>query len=276
MIRFLLLLNGRRSSGNTIAEYTLIGSLLTIAAIGAFLIFGRDLNDLLAGLKTDFKYHSDQAAFMEAQAHANSIMAGMAGGVSAGDSSASYDPSMAQTTGANGDRMNTGLKGAAAAAKSTVPKTPEEQLKSLLAELANQAHKVAALQSMLESISKYSSGDTDKFKSTSIYYEGQVLNAWQLSWALQHGGEIVELEQKKNEVMASGVSDVIKETVASLTDAVKANAANTSNKTEEVLSSNIDPAAVEAVTDSKDTNEKAAKICEAAGKKDNGSKCEDD
>lgn len=273
MINLLHPLNKKRASGNTIAEYAFIGSFLTVAAIAAFMMFGHDLNDVLAGMKTDFKYHSDQAEFMEAQAHANSIMAGMAGGLDGnGSGSSSTDPSMAQTTGANGNTMSNGLSGNAGKGASG-PLTPEEQLKSLMVELANQAHKVAALQSMLESISKYSAGNIDQFKSTSIYYDGKVLNAWQLSWALQHGGEIRELEQKKNEVLSSGASQEVKDTIAAMTEQVKNNAATTSNKTEEVLSYNSDPANVEAVTDSKDTHDKASTICEVSGNTDTGSSC---
>ncbi len=259
-----------KAHGNALVEYTLIGILLVGASIIVFLSFGQNFKNALADLHSDMKAHNDQASFMEAQAQANMVMADMTGST-AGLSSASNNPAMAQTTGANGNQVGLGNTGSSTAPAK--PLTAEEQLKSLLVQLANQAHEVAQLQSMLESISKYSKGDLEKFQSTSIYYNGQVLNAWQLSWALSHGGEIVALQQKKNEVLASGASDSVKDKISQLTDLVTHNAAATSQTTNSVLHGNQDPGDVSTVSNSNATHQDAGKICGVSGHADNGSSC---
>jgi len=260
-----------KAHGNALVEYTLIGVLLVGASIIVFLSFGQNFKNALADLHSDMKAHNDQASFMEAQAQANIVMAGMTGGSASGLSGSSNNPAMAQTTGANGNQVGLGNTGNSATPAK--PLTPEEQLKSLLVQLANQAHEVAQLQSMLESISKYSKGDLEKFQSTSIYYNGQVLNAWQLSWALSHGGEIVALQQKKNEVLASGASDSVKDKISQLTDLVTHNAATTSQATSSVLHGEQDPSAVSNVSDSNATHQDAGKICGVSGHADNGNNC---
>lgn len=262
-----------RANGNAITEYALIGTLILLVAIGGLMMFGGNLNTWLGGVKTDMKSHSDQAALTQAKMQANAAAASLNNGTGLTASGSANNPALAQTTGANGKTLSSGGKGSANGSGNSNSSGQDAQLKALLVELANQAHKVAFLQSMLEEISKYSAGNINKFKSTTIYYEGQALNAWQLSWALQHGGEIADLDQKKDEVLASGASQDVKDTIAAMTDQVKAKAANTGSKTDEVLNNNTDPVAVDASTNSQDTHSDAATICTTGGSTDSGTNC---
>lgn len=258
-----------RAKGNTILEYVLIGVLVLTAGIFAMMAFGKSFEQHLAEMKTDFKTHSNQAALIEAKAQAEAAMASVttmaksSGGL--GGNSSDYGTTD-QTTGANGDQMNTGLQGGsgtadAAAAK---PLTQEEQLKALLADLSNQAHKIAQLQALLETIATYSAGDMTKFQSTSVYFDGRIVNAYQLSYALTHGGEIVELESKTQQILQSTASEELKNEIISLTEDVKESAATTGNQ---ASSGTVDDGA------SEETNKKAVDICDTAGGKDSGKRC---
>jgi hypothetical protein len=261
----------KKTQGNTLVEYSLIGVLIVVVSIAVFILFGQNFRDVLADIKTDMKSHNDQAALIEAQAQASVLMAKMANNPASASVNASNSSSMAQTTGANGNQVGLGSKGSTTT--SSKPPTATQQLKSLLVELANKAHEVAELQSILANIAKYSNNDIAKFKTTYIYYNGQMLNAWQLSWALAHGGEIIEMEQKKNEVLASGASDDLKNQIIDLTNQVTAKANATSDTANNVLNGNSDPAAVDQVTDAAATHQDAAAICDASGHKDDGTNC---
>jgi hypothetical protein len=259
-----------RAKGNTILEYVLIGVLVLTAGVFAMMAFGKNFQQQLADAKTEFKDHANQAAFIEAKAQAEAAMASVTtntklnGLGSTGTDRGTTD----QTTGANGDRLNTGILGDTGKTgdESSEPVSQTDQLKALLKDLANQAHKIAQLQALLETISAYSSGDMTKFQSTSVYFEGRVVNAYQLSYALTHGGEIIELENTKNQILASSASDSLKDEIVSLTDNVKESAVNTGSQAQ--YGSVNDGASTE-------TNKTAAQICDKSGGKDNGKKCDD-
>jgi hypothetical protein len=262
----------RRAKGNTIAEYVLIGVLVLTAGIFAMMAFGKSFAAHIAGIKSDTSDHSQQAAYVEAKIQADAAMASVStmpglNHNNNGNGSSSGD-ALAQTTGANGDTMNGTIQGSTGQGGSGVqqPLSETDQLKLLMKDLANQAHKIAQLEAMLATISSYSSGDTDKFQSTTIYYQGQTVNAYQLSYALTHGGAIIELQQKKDAILASSASEDVKSTVSTLTDNVVQTANNAGNQVQSG-STQVDKSA------SVETDTNASKICAAGGNEDNGKKC---
>jgi hypothetical protein len=257
--------------GNAIIEYTMIGVLVISVAVVALTALGDDFDEQLGGVFSSAKQQSEKAAFAEAQVRAAAAIAAVTNGPgsrlpsTSGEFSMSQD-GLVQTTGAGGSTMNTAEQGSTDTSNTADANIPdaEEQLKQLLTELANEAHQIAYLQSLLESISQYSQGDMTKLQSSLIFYNGRLVNAYQLSYALSNGGAIIALENKKNEVLSSSASEEVRDAITDLTTQIKESALTTSAQAKK---------GVDGPKQSEETHKNAANICEQGGGTDIGTQC---
>lgn len=109
----------RRARGNTLVEYGMIGSTITVLSIAAFLTMGGRLNDIFANLKGDMAYHislvgqakaatvSPTSAPADAQ-HQQAYFPGAkvcySNGICLNMDALSHQSTVAATTGANGSQ----------------------------------------------------------------------------------------------------------------------------------------------------------------------------
>lgn len=262
-----------RNAGNTIAEYALIASLVCLASIAAVFSFSGAFSEKLSGVKADMQARVDATSAQATQiAVAKAIRnaaASSRGGIEL--SGSENGGAQAVTTGANGDILAS-RRNSSNALEDSIANLSESD-KNLVRDVSNTAHEIARMQEALEQLSQYSDGDLSKFQHTKMMVGGQMLSAYELAKALGNDGLAAKLEEKKNTVLFSGIQGDLKDKVAAISNDVKSDATKTSDKTNEVLSSNTDPAQVKEVTDSGKTDTKAANICEASGGVDSGTQC---
>lgn len=261
----------QRMKGNTLAEYTLIAMLLCLVSIAAVFSLSGAFSEKLTGIKSDMQARIDATNARAIQMAATKALQAGAAGTLASDSSGFGTNGNAMTTGANGDTL--GLTGKSGGGLAGALANLSEQEKNLVQEVANTAHEIARMQELLEMLSKYSAGDMDKFRNSKIMVDGKLMSAYDIAVELGQTGLASQLENKKNTVLASGITDKVKGTVAAISDKVQSEATETSDKTNEVLVTNTDPTQVDQVSDSKETSKDATKICKTAGGQDDGTQC---
>lgn len=266
-----------RNKGNTTVEYALIGTLIGLVAITGLLSFSGAFSARVTDLKTDMKARTNAANAQAVQIAAMKSLrdqSGVAGSGLASDAANEANGNgNAMTTGANGNTLGSTGKTGGGLADGLSNLSPEE--KSLVKAVANTAHQIARYQELLEQLAAYSAGNMSRFRSSKVVVDGKVMSTYDLAMALGDTGLAAQLEEKKNQVLASGIDAEVKDKVAETSDKVKEDANTTSSTTNEVLATNTNPAQVEAVTDSTETDKNAGEICKASGGKDNGKTCGD-
>lgn len=264
----------RWTRGNALAEYTLIAMLLCLVSIAAVFSMSGAFSERISVIKSDMQGQVDGTNAQAIQMAATRAMRAGGSAILASDSSGfGGSNGKAMTTGANGDTM--ALTGKTGEGLADILSNLSEKEKNLVQAVANTAHEIARMQELLEQLSQYSGGDMEKFRNSQIMVDGELMTAYDLAVKLGQAGLAAQLERKTNSVLASGITDSVKGTVAAISDKVKDKATETSDITNEVLITNSDPAQVEEVSNSKETSKNAAKICKAAGGKDDGTQCGD-
>ena len=138
--------------GNTLSEYGLVGALIAVACIAAFLIFGQGLRGKVDGVKGDMGGHVMSARISEAQQNALESGSGsypmqMPDGSVVNVPIALVMPT-AQTAGSNGgewsDTLTTALEQLAAELQAHDP-----ALAALIRNMANSGHNIAAAERSL-------------------------------------------------------------------------------------------------------------------------------
>lgn len=269
---------GRNSRGNTLVEYVLLALLICMVSVAALMSFGNAFSAKVTGFKASMKSQTQKAANAQAQNSANHLAVsgsplGGSGGAFNSSSYASID-NQAQTTGANGNTLTQASTGSVnIGTAGTVANLSPEQAE-IVKDVANTAHKVAALQQLLTDLSNYSNGDIEKFRNSTVVFEGQTMTALQIAKALGKYGLVAQLDTKKNNLLASTTDPAVVSVVAGLTDQVKQNATATSQAAKTAVMTATDPTSVSQVTDATQTDTQASQICDAGKGKDTSKKCE--
>lgn len=261
------------AAGNATAEYVLVGVLICLVSIGALLSFSGAFSARVSDLKTEMLSNADKASQENAIRAAQWGPDGPLGSNSPGqDADNDSKPGGTATTGANGNTL--GFQGG----KKEDPSPKEEKLtpeqEKLVTAIANNAHEVARLQDILKQIAKFSRGNRQKFKTTTVVYKGITLNAARIAnWLKGNGVMSARLQTLVDKLAATGADVDVVSDVSTLTEQVASDAATSSNATQEVIASTGSPTQVVASTDPSKTDEKAAAICETAGGTDTGTSC---
>jgi len=179
------------SRGNTITEYALIGILVVVVCIVALQTLGSGLNSAMAMVRQNMKNHQLQAsAALMAQKSAASGLAGQNGQLTAAQQ-ALLQESLAQklqTTGANGATEILADQLAATAALLLAQGQITQSQYDILMQLANQGHKMAQIETMVNQAVQMANGDYTAFSNMKFTFDGQTYTAPELSGLLGFNG----------------------------------------------------------------------------------------
>lgn len=168
-------------NGNTIMEYTLIGLLLIIFCIASMQIVGNNFNLAIANIRDDMAGHKQNAIAVM------SIKNGQLSGyhstltkIQLEQLQMSFSNKL-QTTGVNGSTAILANQIASAAALSLSEGKIDQSQYNALMELANQGHKMAKIEAMVENALKLANGDIGVFNKTTFVIDGKTYTANQLA-----------------------------------------------------------------------------------------------
>lgn len=172
------------SKGNTLVEYVLIGLFLTILCIAAMQVVGTGLNTAMAKVRDDLAAHKQGAvaALLKKNSQLN--------GYNAALTQAQLEqlemslPNKLQTTGANGSTVILANQIASAAALSLSEGKIDQAQYDALMQLANQGHKMAKIEAMVESALKLANGNMDTFNTMTFVIEGKTYTASELAYSV--------------------------------------------------------------------------------------------
>ncbi len=261
-------------SGNAAAEYALVGVLICLVSVGALLSFSGAFSARVSDIKNDVLSRADQASQQNAIRAAQSGLNGAGGSGSSGafGNGSTNGNGTTATTGANGNTLGqqAGQGGASSASDNNL--TPAQE--KLVTTIANNAHEVAKLQAMLKQLARFSRGNLQTFKTTTIVYKGNVLTAQKIANMLgENGAMSARLETLVDQLAASGADTDVLSDVSSLTDEVTTDAALSSDVTKDALTNTGSTAAVDQNTNPQTTHQDAATICGTTGGTDTGTSC---
>jgi|GEM_PF-2980496 len=185
------------AQGNTIIEYTLIGSLIVLVCIGGFQLIGGNFNSYMVGLKDDMLSHNkatantkaaQQQQIANAQAQVQQQTQAMANGsqqLNSASGTAASSGATPQTVGANGNTNSyaSDIMSNANQALASGSLTQDEY--DLVVKLANKGHDIAMIQGLLEGAYKQSSGNSAAYANTNLTFNGQSYTPSQLNAVLE-------------------------------------------------------------------------------------------
>lgn len=261
-------------SGNAAAEYALVGVLICLVSVGALLSFSGAFSARISDVKNDVLSKADQASQQNAIRAAQFGLNGSGGNAGAGSlgTGSTNGNGTTATTGANGNTLGqqAGQGGTSSASDNNL--TPAQE--KLVTTIANNAHEVAKLQEMLKQMARFSRGNLQTFKTTTVVYNGKVLNAQKIAAMLGENGLMsARLQTLVDKLVASGAGTDVVSDVSSLTDQVTTDAALSSNVTQDALTNTGSTAAVDKNTNPQATHQDAATICGTTGGTDTGTSC---
>jgi polyhydroxyalkanoate synthesis regulator phasin len=173
------------STGNTLSEYGLVGSLILLICIAGFLTAGSNLNAIFGALKQDMAAHREIAESQAAITTAAALKATSTSGATPlprimGDLSAEDMALLGQdlsnklqTTGANGTTqlLATQLE---LLAKQMLEQGKISQAESdAILRLANQGHRFAHMEGLIEDAIRMSNGNMDTLRQSTVNMDGQ-------------------------------------------------------------------------------------------------------
>lgn len=287
----------KRSQGNTVTEYALIGCLVLLVSITALQLLGSNLNLAMAKIKSDMKAKNHAA--MVAESMQQAAAAGKLTGMTTADLAILQESltSKLQTTGANGSTEILAKQIAAAAELLLKEGKIDQSQYDILMKLSNQGHKMAQIESMISDAMKFANGDVNAFNTMTFNLDGQTYTASELSKLVgfngpspadfgtadilsfptdTSGGAINSFLSLYQEAVASGaLSDPL---ALSTVQSASTQIASLGELTEDV-SWNIDngmamdAASVTTLTSASSTQMNSSKICQTGQFVDNGTLC---
>lgn len=298
----------RRTTGNALTEYGVIGSLVLLASLGALTAFSGTLSDLLGQSRSDMKANilaSKSAAaknpFKDPPPVAPVIIGGTGTGATGPVSSApggltaqpiSTDlKSTIETLGANGTTQYLSDQIAAYAKKFLDEGKIDKQTYDVLVDLANQGHKIGDVQGLIEKAAD-GSKSAEAFEDKNITWEGQ-------EYSMKDLGLLIGWQSKQPDEISDptnppgGAGDVMQRFIDLLGDAQAAGFKSpeaeavitelagqiifmgelVENFNCETVNGRANPNEHDDLVVSEATHYNSTGICEAGGKKDNGQYC---
>ncbi len=261
--------------GNTIAEYALIGGLVSLTVFAVFSMLGQGMDTSMQAVKAGMTSKSQKAE--DQSDTVKSLQADMQsqnGGLLDTTSWRGVELGTGQTltTGSNGNQQLQGNAANASANPASVS-PPPGTTKALVKDVANKAHEIAVLQAILDELATYSKGNMRAFAGSSAIAYGKLMTAQDIAKTLGDAGLASELQSVTEKLLNSSANEAVKQKVSQLSDKVQQNASESSDKSNDVFMGVSSPAVVSQVTDAGETNEDASKICEAGGGADTGKRC---
>lgn len=178
--------------GNTIMEYTLIGSLIVLVCIGGFQIIGSNFNGYMLGLKDDMASHNKATA--NAQAAQQQQVANAQAQMQAHAQEMSNNSAANNTSAANGTIETLGANGNTNAYANDILTNANQALASgnltqaeydVVVKLANKGHDIAMIQGLLEGAYKQSQGNSSAYANSNLTFNGQTYTPAQLNAVLE-------------------------------------------------------------------------------------------
>jgi len=174
----------KRASGNTIVEYALCGLLIVCVCIATFNVLGQNLNSIflrMKNAKNAYGVHSLALGkgFINKTGGTGSIMVGL----SAQNAGLLQQP-LAQrlmTTGANGSTEQLAQYLSALVQQKLADGTITQDQANLLLQLANKAHEMASIESMIQTALTNANGSYDAFVAQKFTVNGVTYAADQLT-----------------------------------------------------------------------------------------------
>jgi hypothetical protein len=178
--------------GNNIIEYALVGALVIVVSITGLQLIGQHFNSALAMVRKDVQLHQGTATAAIA-ARKQAAAAAVSGAVSQVNAAeiALLQESLAQklqTSGANGATEMLANQLAATAALLLSQGNIDQNQYGILMKLANQGHKMAQVESMVEQAAKMANGDYTAFSNMKFTVDGQTYTAPQLAFSVGIAG----------------------------------------------------------------------------------------
>jgi hypothetical protein len=265
----------RLNPGNTIAEYVLIGGLVSLTVFALFSILGQGMDTSMQAVKAGMTSKSQKA-----EARSDMVKSLQAdrqsqnGGLLNTTSWRGVELGTGQTitTGSNGNQQVYGNSANAGGSPAAVD-APPGTAKALVKDVANKAHEIAVLQGILDELATYSNGNMSAFAGSSAIAYGKLMTAQDIARTLGNEGLTSELQKTTEKLLNSSANENLKQTVSQISDKVQQNASESSDKSNDVFLGVSSPAVVSQVTDAGETDKDAAKICEAGGGADTGKRC---
>lgn len=171
--------------GVSLAEYTLIGTLVLLVTVGAFIMAGNNLDTILQDLKGDMVAKIDSAKAFEASANTtntNTTATSTTGAtVYTGLDSLMPMSQFVATSGANGSTtlLANAIEITAEQALTTGQLT-EGQYRTLI-DLANEGHRIAEALRLIEEAFSYAAINGGNPYDAKVYFEGQTTTAVNLA-----------------------------------------------------------------------------------------------
>ena len=181
----------RQARGNTITEYALIGALVVCLALTGLNAMGATLKDLYTNMVPTAPapvIAGTSGTTSGGASGGNTTSPGLPplSGLSAAEMAALQEPlsKRLQTTGANGStNMLADYLQSVAQQKLAEGKITQDQANTIIA-LANQAHQLASVESLLEMGLKQANGNYDTFMNSQFTVNGQTYNGADLTGLL--------------------------------------------------------------------------------------------
>jgi|GEM_PF-4041263 len=194
----------KRASGNTIVEYALCGLLIVCVCIATFNVLGQNLNSIflrMKNAKNAYGVHSLAMGkgFINKTGGAGSIMVGL----SAQNAGLLQEP-LAQrlmTTGANGSTEQLAQYLSALVQQKLADGTITQDQANVLLQLANKAHEMASIESMIQTALNNANGSYDAFVAQKFTVNGVTYAADQLT-------SLLSINQIMSPSNVSSMSDV--------------------------------------------------------------------
>jgi|GEM_PF-1048720 len=174
--------------GNSIPEYAVIALFLIFISLAGIQLLSANLNTAMAKVRDDMKTHQQAAqSVLAAEQAAAAAAASGASGSGAGLTAAQaalLQQSLAdkiQTTGANGATELLANQLTAAAELLLQQGKIDASQYDILMQLANQGHRIAAIQDLISNALATANGDVNVFNNMTLYFDGGTYTATQLS-----------------------------------------------------------------------------------------------
>jgi hypothetical protein len=261
----------RESAGNTLQEYVLVGVVLCLGCIGLLMAFSQDFAAKMTGLKTELRQHGQKAALAQQQAHSmqNVRQVLQAADGANGLTTIHAGDAAVLTAGSNGDKkhadtISDGLIGSI----STENLSPAQQ--DAFQTLANQAHKIAQMEALIESAANTSGGDVQKFRNMRINFNGDASYSVYYLSSSMYSKELQNFDAMKVKLLQSGALSTDALTyLNSLVNDVQMRAASVDS-----LTHLNDTSGISSLNASTNTHHDGQQICTTGQHQDEGKQCE--
>lgn len=271
-------LEDRACSGNTMAEYGMVGGLLIFCLAGLMLL-GPSINGLFGKVKNDMTLRSNQSDIVGATSAQLNEKTPQGNGsdlpsqYSIDENGNAVDASNGtlQVAGTNGERNYAQIlrdkEGKVIPVESL---TPEEQ--HIIKDLANSEHTVAQYEEALHRLSIYSGGDVEKFKNSTIMVNGYPMKAQELMAFMQFAGVMVDF-QTGNVISNANIKQETADYVSGKSDQVTGQVNDVVKAGSDTINNHETPNKVNEVANSQETHQNASDTCAAGQYSDTGTAC---